>query len=583
MLHYAVLLFLPALTQSQSIALDGPDWEVQKGFRIDVEARGLRFPTSIVAIPSPGSAPDDPRFFVAELHGTIKVVTNNGTVRTFADKFASFTPREPTLGAASENGTAGMCIDPDRGFVFVTYVYQDSNKVLRNGMTRFDSRPGTFATEAARSVSFDHLFAADTSQDSHQIGPCQTWRGHVYVAVGDGVGDGPQTGNGQRLTSTLGKILRLTVDGLQVSENPFVGQGNGSTPFVWALGLRNVFSLKIVNGRVFIAENGDNIDRFLEVESGANLGYDGTDWSIGMNAAMVFAPSVSPVQMDYAPPNYEPFPPSHRGRFYIALAGVTGAPGPGLAGERSVVSLDYDFTDRRVRQTPRPIVRYAGTGCGMIIAMAIGSDGLYFAPVCPGPDGTSPLMRVSYAPENEHDYIIGARSSAEQLLRDKGCIGCHQLRGAGGTQGPSLDSPPLRERLLRRHSPEYLKAFAAPDSLRREPYTTLGDRRREVLAARPEDRPRVWLVNWLLEPRFAMPAAAMPNVGLTTSEAETIADYLLTLEPPKAGATTRLPESRHAYSVTAFFLGIALAASVGTARRRAAGKRRLSVDTGQTV
>jgi len=540
------------------------DWEVEPGFRVDVVARGFKFPTAIAFVPRPGPAPGDPRFFVTELNGVVKVVTNDGSVLPFASAFASFTPRLDIPTGEGENGTAGICLDPRSGYVFVTFVYDDSARVMRNGMVRFTTQPGTFATKPGAVVSFNAIFAADRSGESHQIGACAVSDGHVFVSVGDGV----QHEQSQQLASTLGKVLRMTLEGGAPGDNPHVNDPRGAARFVWASGFRNPFGLRVLGNRVFVAENGLNIDRFLEIERGRNYLWAGNDWSIGLNASVVFAPATSPVQLDYASAAYEPFPAAYRDQFYLALSGDPGTPGAGLPGDRSVVAISYDFARREVRSAPRPIVRYAGNGIGNIVGMSLGPDGLYFAPLFPGADGGSSVLRVSYAPDRPHERLIGSSSNPTGLIHDKGCLGCHRFRGIGGSRGPPLDTPPLRQRLFERlTSAGYLGALSAPDSLGRQPYTSLTDRRQAVVTAAPIDRPKVWLVNWLLEPRFALPAATMPSPGLTESQAADLADLLLGPAPAPPTWRDRIPPSRYRYVLIALVAGLAIGMLLRRGRR----------------
>ena len=540
------------------------DWEVEPGFRLDVVARGFRYPTAIAFVPGPGPAPGDPRFFVTELNGVVKVVTNDGSVLPFATSFASFAPRLDIPTGEGENGTAGICLDPRNGYVFVTFVYDDSAHVIRNGMVRFTTQPGTFGTKPVAMASFNGIFAADRSGESHQIGGCAVSGDHVFVSVGDGV----QHEQSQQLASSLGKVLRLTFDGTAPRDNPHANDPRGAARFVWAHGFRNPFGIRVVDNRVFVAENGLNIDRFLEIERGRNYQWAGNDWSIGLNASVVFAPATSPVQLDFATATYEPFPVAYRDQFYLALSGEPAAPGAGLPGDRSVVAISYDFASRQVRTAPRMFVRYAGNGIGNIVGMSLGPDGLYFAPLFPDTDSTSSVFRVSYAPDRPHAQLIGSSRNPTGLLHDKGCLGCHRFRGIGGSRGPPLDVPPLRQRLAERlTSSEYLHGLSAPDSLGRQPYASLADRRQAVIAADPIDRPKVWLVNWLLEPRFAMAAATMPTPGLTESQASDLADFLLGPAPAPPTLRDRIPPSRYRYVVIAFVAGLAIGFLLRRGRR----------------
>lgn len=536
------------------------EWEVQEGFRLDVHSRGFLIPTGIAFVPEPGTAPDDPLYFVTELHGAVKVVTNDGSVHVFADGFTPIRPLVPLPAGQGENGLAGICLDADNGYVFVTYAFADTTGALRNGMTRFTTRPGEFSAEPVATRSFDALFAADRSANSHQIGPCQVQAGAVYIAVGDGL----QSHMSRELASTQGKILRMTVDGEPHPDNPFFQTGEAVTAsYVWAYGVRNVFGLKLVGDRLFGSENGLDVDRFFEIDEGRDYQWAGRDWALSMNAAMVFAPAVSPVQLDYVPAGHQAFPAPWQERFYVALAGRADASGPGLIGEKSVVAIDYDFDTRQLRSPPRPILRYRGDGFGAIVATAVGSDGLYFAPLYPREDGTSPVIRLTYDPDRPHAHRIGTAVQPAAVMADKGCLGCHRFRSRGGSVGPALDDPPLLERLVERlANPAYLDSLTAVDELDLEPFTGTAEVRRELAAAAPEDRPHIWVRNRLLEPRFDNPAAAMPNLALTEAEADLLTDYLLqptgTPPPPSLRQRFNLPPARYRHVAMAFLVGLVL-------------------------
>ena len=46
-----------------------PEWNVQKGFDVELVAEGLDYPVNMVFVPKPGDDPDSPVFYVNELHG----------------------------------------------------------------------------------------------------------------------------------------------------------------------------------------------------------------------------------------------------------------------------------------------------------------------------------------------------------------------------------------------------------------------------------------------------------------------------------------------------------------------------------
>ena len=65
---------------------------LQPGYVIEEVAGGLQLPVNIAFVPNPGPDPDDPLFYVNELYGTIKVVTNDFTVSDYATGLLNFDP-----------------------------------------------------------------------------------------------------------------------------------------------------------------------------------------------------------------------------------------------------------------------------------------------------------------------------------------------------------------------------------------------------------------------------------------------------------------------------------------------------------
>ena len=496
------------------------DWAVQRGFDISIDSEGFELPTSIAFVPNPGTAPQDPLYYVTELFGKVKVVTNDRRVHIFAEDFFHL---ESGAQLTQQVGLAGICLDPVRGYVFVTFAYSDSEDILRNNIVRFQSTPGTFSRAPASQVEFTEVFASYRSSNEHQIGNCRVKNDLLYV----GVGDGNQTKRSQQLDSLLGKMLRMTLDGKPVSQNPFYRDDDigKAANYVWASGLRNPFGLAVVDDRVFIADNGPAIDRFLEVQEGSNQLWDGSDASIGTNAVAVFFPGKGVAQLDRYPDDSDLFPARFRNSFFLT---VTGSPSQKLEGIPAVNVVPFDLEESRLQGTPKALIRYRGGQIQVVAGLAFGPDGLYFTPMLPNMDGFTGVLKVSYDPASDYPFLLEDELNPVVLMNTYGCAACHTLsNSAESSVGPSLERDALVQRLQQRlTSEEYISAVQRVDKLNDEPFVSFRPARRDLQQAQGLAKINLWLKNRIQEPRFDDPNAQMPNLGLSEKQAGSIAAFL---------------------------------------------------------
>lgn len=493
------------------------DWAVPEGFALQIDTAGYQFPTAIAFVPEPGSAPKDPLYFVTELRGQIKVVTNDRSIYTFAEKFFQLEPEEELPDVEGETGLAGICLAPEQGYVFVTFAYQDSGGILRNNVVRFESEPHTFSLESTGQTAFTDIFASYESAISHQIGSCQVAEDSLYVSVGDG----RQTEESQNVDSLLGKVLRLTLDGQPVPTNPFyeAGDDQKAADFVWSYGLRNPFGLKAIGDRLFIADNGSDIDRLLEAQAGENYLWDGTDWSIGARADLALSPDVGPAQLEFNAPGSTALPAEYDQSFFLA------ASKPEVTG---ILRLAYPLEEDGMPGVPQYFLRYQGSEMQIVVGVALGPDGLYVVPTLPNAEGKSFVLKVVHEPERQHPFLITDGKDPRTLMWEKGCFGCHQLGDEGGTAGPALNQPEMTERVnARLNSQEYMQTLEEIDRLDREPFLSFREARREVMDLQGQERLRTWMIYHIMEPKFDNPNTLMPNTGLSMTEATLITDYLL--------------------------------------------------------
>jgi hypothetical protein len=492
------------------------DYEMAKGFRMDVDTSGYHLPTSIAFVPNPGSRPDSPLYFVTEIRGRVKVVTNDRSIHTFAEDFFHLVPKAELP-------------DPSGGYVFVSYGYQDELDLYRNGISRFQSAPDTFGLKANSRIDLLPVLKNYLSTLAHQIGPMAIHDGLLYVSIGDG--DDPM--DSRVLESPKGKILRLTLDGAPAPGNPYKVDNDPTKikNFVWASGLRNPFSLKIVDGHVFVGDNGPNQDRFIKIQAGDDFLYDGSNESVSTNALFIWKQAVSPMQMDYNPERAAKagFPEPWKSSFHMALSGgPMEPPGRSQRNAKSIVAMGVDIENGKLTRRPETLLRFIGNVRQLPVGTAFGPDGLYMVPLLPDSQGNSPILRITYDPDNQHPHIINNLNPLEMVNRF-GCMGCHKFDGEGySIIGPEINRIDIGDKLLQRlNSPEYKAQSQVVDALPIEPFTKYAEARNKVLTTTGMGKVRTWLTYRLLEPRFDQEVIGMPNLGMTQQEAEVLTDWIL--------------------------------------------------------
>ena len=520
-----ILFFKPVAGMSDTKLDPLSEWAVEEGYSLKIAASGFELPTAIAIVKNPKPGPKSPKMFVTELRGAIKLVSNDSTVTTFA-RIPTFSPKAEWPDEAGEAGMAGLCLDDEHGYVFTTYAYRDKWGVLRNGMSRFTATPHTFEGKASERQDYLELFKDDVSAFSHQIGGCVVDGDSIYI----GVGDGGEPSSSRSVDKMLGKLVRLTLDGKPHPLNPFASSGLKPAS-VYAFGLRNPFGLTVVDNRVFVAENGVGLDRFLEIQAGRDYAWDGTDNSIATNAAAVFSPTICPVQVAFAPVGQNVLEPKQNPRFLIASS-ETKRRNPG------VVSVEFDLNQKMVVGSPRYLAHFVAKKHGQgVVGLALSNEGLYFCPILPvGNSGVVLVMR--YEPNHAHSHIIGPGTGPAELINTLNCLKCHSLNGIGNTQGPALDKNSLETRVESRVlDPTYADLIARLDANPDRKIQGGRAARKEVLSAKPKDRVNLWVINRLLYPSFDEPNAQMPPLNLTREQAEVIALYLLQKPPePTVGS-----------------------------------------------
>ncbi|QDU65376.1 PQQ-dependent sugar dehydrogenase [Engelhardtia mirabilis] len=390
----------------QPARLPEPPWIVeQSGFVVEEVATGLALPVDIAFVPAPGPAPDDVLFYVSELYGTIRTVTRDGSVGTYAANLLNYDPGGLFPGSG-EQGVTGLAVDPITGDVFASMLYDTGlgtpwNPVHYPKVVRFTSLDGG-RTAASQQAILD--FVGEVQGQSHQISNLTIADdGRLFVHMGDGFA----SATAMDLSSFRGKLLRAELDGSPAADNPYFDAGDGidARDYVWASGVRNPFGgdLRFADGNLYVVENGPWQDRLARITPGLDLGWDGNGTSMAINALWNWFPARAPVDMAFAQATTfggGGFPPAKWDRAFVSLSGPTYLKGP-QDGAKRIDEFLLNGVGAVVGE-PVTLVSYAGMGHGSIAGLAFGPDGLYFSTLYPeataaGPTGVgASILRVRY-------------------------------------------------------------------------------------------------------------------------------------------------------------------------------------------
>jgi glucose/arabinose dehydrogenase len=436
---------------ARRVDLPVPFLAMQPGFVVEEVAGGFQLPTNIAFVPNPGPDPDDPLFYVTELYGTIKVVTNDFTVSNYATGLLNFNPTGAFPGSG-EQGLAGIVVDPLSGDVFVTRV-TDSDGI--EGGIHHPQVVRLHSTDGGRTASSTTVIrnmVGESQGQSHQIsnitiGP----DGKLYVHVGDGF----DYTTAQNLDSYRGKILRMNLDGTAPADNPFYNASFiNARDYVYAYGVRNPFggAWRAADGKHYEVENGPSIDRFAQINRGVNYGWNNSDASMMINAIYNWNPAHAPVNIAFVEPatfGGSDFPAWLQDMAFVSESGPTYATGPQERGKR-IVQFQLNASGALVAG-PTPFVEYVGTGKGSVVGLAAGPDGLYFTELYKDLDAVTPIdagarvIRVRFAAAGNGDFNEdGSVDTADYVVWRKTLgNGVTAYSGADGDGDGTIDQDDL--------------------------------------------------------------------------------------------------------------------------------------------
>jgi len=233
-------------------------------------ATGLSDPVFVTA-PIDGSR----RLFIVQKTGSIRVLQNGSLV---PGVFLSLVGQ---VSQGSEQGLLGLAFHPafkTNHKFYVNFTDLAGNTVIR------EYRASTANPNKVQPGSGRTLLRIAQPYANHNGGGLAFGRdGFLYIGTGDGGSGGDPGNRAQSLSSLLGKMLRIDVNGRAggkqyriPSSNPYVGRAGLDE--IWARGLRNPwrFSFDKATGALWIGDVGqdryEEVDRALPTSAGAGRG-----------------------------------------------------------------------------------------------------------------------------------------------------------------------------------------------------------------------------------------------------------------------------------------------------------------------
>jgi glucose/arabinose dehydrogenase len=244
-----------ALAVTAWMALSGTTAQAQATIKLEPLVTGINTPLAMV------QPPGDSRMFIIEQNGRVRILENGKLLPTpFLDVRSKI---KPLFHDFDERGLLGIAFHPkfkDNGKFYVSYsahldyqsdlgqmLWYDHSNVVEEYTVSSRDKNTADPSSARRILStawpqFNH--------NGHWIGFGPD--GMLYISMGDGgyandwgIGHNVMTGNGQDMTTNLGKILRIDVDTRSPGkpygippDNPFAASRNVN-PEIWASGVRN--------------------------------------------------------------------------------------------------------------------------------------------------------------------------------------------------------------------------------------------------------------------------------------------------------------------------------------------------------
>ncbi|MBW3709530.1 sugar dehydrogenase [Streptomyces griseus] len=242
--------------------------------------------------PSAGAAGPDDTLWIAERAGTVRVLDDQGLGAPVLDISAETT-------TDGERGLLGVAFDKDFAHFYLSFTDLEGTSTV----DEIAVEDGRLQPETRRTVLTQTQPYANHNGGDIKFGP----DGYLYIAFGDGGSGGDPHGNGQKLDTLLGKLLRIDPAGGEPyaipADNPFVDDANAKDE-IWSYGLRNPwrFSFDAGTGDLLIGDVGQSDWEEIDWARAGSDGGENYGWS-SMEGTHPFRGGTEPA--NHVPPVYE--------------------------------------------------------------------------------------------------------------------------------------------------------------------------------------------------------------------------------------------------------------------------------------
>ena len=237
---------------------------------VETVAHGLEHPWALAFLP-------DGRILVTERPGRLRLVGPRGELSE---------PLEgvPPVQARGQGGLLDVKLDPrftDNRLVYLSYAEPGEDGTAGTAVAR-----GRLADSRLEHVEVIYR-QPKVNGENHFGGRLVFARDNtLFVTQGD---RGDYRDKAQDLSSGLGKIVRLNLDGTVPRDNPFVGLA-GARPEIWSYGHRNVQAAAVHpdTGQLWTVEHGaQGGDELNHPEAGKNYGWPVITYGVDYGGANI--------------------------------------------------------------------------------------------------------------------------------------------------------------------------------------------------------------------------------------------------------------------------------------------------------